>query len=388
MSYNIIIGMGNTGCQIVKLAAQSKLLTDCHFYTIDSVTSSVDMKTIGVIQHISLISDDKAGSGRSRERGAEMFAFQDKNGALNELYADAEKAKTPILVITSAAGGTGSGSTPSLCKHFIERGIQVIPIIICPAMKEPTAFHLNTSDLMMELGQAKVETYQIFRNEYGKADYSDINKEVVTGIEIILGKHYDDTDKDSIDDSDLDVILSTPGRFIAVEATAQTPTQLKQRITERVLNGHQPFTSVDASASTLMTAFALSSPFASGDFEEVFSELNARIDNRFDEYRNICNRDGQCTASIIIAGLPRVELKEITDDFQTAAGIAEGIEAKSSRPAFMRKKGTVRSVPVTAAPTPAPAPTPVQPKPDAPATEQNLSAVQRFNVHNVGEKQQ
>lgn len=380
MPFNVIIGVGNTGCQIVKLAAQSKTLTDCHLYTIDSVTSSVDMKTIGTIQHISLVSDDKAGSGRSRERGAEMFAFQDKNGALNELYADAEKAKTPILVITSAAGGTGSGSTPSLCKHFIERGIQVIPIIICPAMKEPTAFHLNTSDLMMELGQVGVETYQVFRNEYGKADYSEINKEVVTGIEIILGKHYDDTDKDSIDDSDLDVILATPGRFIAVEATAQTPTQLKQRITERVLNGHQPFTSTDASAGTLMKAFALSSPFASGDFEEVFSELNARIENSFDEYRNVCNRDGQCTASIIIAGLPRVELKEITDDFQVASGIAEGIEAKSSRPAFMRKKGTVRSVPVSS-----PVSSSVQTTSGTSASDQKLDALEKFNFHNAGE---
>lgn len=372
MPFNMIIGLGNTGCQIVKLAAESTLLEECNFYTIDSVTTSVDINSIKKITSLSLISDDKAGSGRSRERGAAMFEFHDKNGTFAELYADAEKAKTPILVITSAAGGTGSGSTPALCRHFIEKGIAVIPIIICPAMKEPTAFHLNTNDLMFDLKEAGVDTYCIFRNEYGKADYSEINKEVVTAIEIILGKHYDNTDKDSIDDSDLDVILSTPGRFLAVKASAQTPTQLKRRITECVLNGHQPFTAADASASTIMKAFSLSSSFASGDFEEVFSELNARINNGFDEYRNICNKDGECVASVIIAGLPRVELKEIDDEYQTASGIADGITSKSNRPSFMKKKGLVRSVPVATAPV-----EPVK----KPETSSEHSNTDQFNIH-------
>jgi hypothetical protein len=98
-----------------------------------------------------------------------------------------------------------------------------------------------------------------------------------------------------------------------------------------------------------MTAFSLASPFASGDFEEVFSEINARIEHRLDEYRNICNEDGTgtCRASIIVAGLPRAELKDIDLDFQSAPGIADGIKTKSKRPDFMKKKGGVRSVPVS-----------------------------------------
>lgn len=344
MSFNLIIGMGNTGSQIVRAAAESEILTDCKLYTIDSVTSNVDMKTVNSIESISLISDDKAGSGRSRERGAAMFEFHDNNGTFDELYAEAQKAKTPIIVITSSAGGTGSGTTPPLCRKLIAAGIQVIPIIVCPAMEDPVAFHMNTNDLLLELQKAEISTYCVFRNEYGKADYRNINKEVVSAIEIILGKRYDATDKDSIDDSDLDVILSTPGRFMAVEASAQTPSDLKRRITERVLNGHQPcWNMTDAESGTLMTAFALSSPFAAGDFEEVFSELNARIKNRFDEYRNICNKDGMCKASIIVAGLPPVELKQIDGDFQMAAGIADGVKSTAKRPAFMQKKGTLRS---------------------------------------------
>ena len=345
MSFNLIIGMGNTGCQIVKAASNSSLLTNCKYYMIDSVTSQMNMNNISKVKAIPIISDDKAGSGRSRERGAAMFDFHDKNDSFKELYADAENAKTPVIIITSSAGGTGSGSTPHLCKKLIDAGIAVIPIIICPAMKDPAAFHLNTNDLMVELGSAGVETYCMFRNDYGKADYTEINNEVVTVLEIILGKRYSDTDKDSIDDSDLDVILSTPGRFIAVEVSAQTPSQLKRVITEKVLNGHQPcWTKDDSKNNTFMTAFSLTSPFASGDFEEVFSEIKSRIENSFDEYRNVCNIDGICKASIIVAGLPRAELKTVDLDFQTATGIGENINTSSNRPSFMKKKGAVRSV--------------------------------------------
>ena len=386
MSFNLIIGMGNTGCQIVKAASKSDRLGNCKFYAIDSVTTSADMDSVSKIKIIPMQADQKSGSGRSRERGATMFEFHDKNGTFNELYSDAERAKTPIIVITSAAGGTGSGSTPLLCKKLIdmlateEDESPVVPIIICPAMKDPDAFHLNTNDLFLDLNAAGVQTYSVLRNEYGKADYTEINNEVVTMLEIILGKKYDKTDLDSIDESDLDVILATPGRFIAVECEASTPSQLKRHITEKVLNGHQPaWSQNDSRNTTMMTAFGLSSPFASGDFEEVFSEINARIEHRYDEYRNICNKDGSCKASIIVAGLPRATVKIIDTEFQSATGIAEGIESKSIRPNFMKRKGGVRSVVTPKDVQPKPAKKVEQPTDDS-DDETDLSALKSFNI--------
>ena len=198
MPFNLIIGMGNAGCQIIKAASESGKLTDCKFYAIDSALTSIDMDSINNdVTIIPMQVDQKSGSGRSRERGATMFEFHDKEGSFNELYKDAASAKSPIIIITSSAGGTGSGSTPLMCKRLmaIDKNIQVIPIIICPAMKDPDAFHLNTTDLMLELNDADVSTYSVFRNEYGKANYDEINDEVVSMLEIILGKRYDFTVK-------------------------------------------------------------------------------------------------------------------------------------------------------------------------------------------------
>lgn len=347
MSNNLIIGLGNTGSNIVKAAASSACLDHVDMYAIDSVTASVELSTIDKINVIPIISDDKSGSGRNRDRGKAMYEYHEGEGAFEEMYKVATEAKTPVLVITSAAGGTGSGATVPLCKSLMSRGIQVIPIIVCPNKKDPAAFHLNTSDLFIELGELGIETYAVFENRRGDADYTPVNQEIVNLIEVIFGKKYDKTTLDSIDDSDLDVILNTPGRIIVVQAEAGSIPALQKEITRKVFSGFQPvWKPEDVGANTLMTAFALKSMFADEDFGTVFAGIRERIDpvsaedsTVYDEYRNIVKDDnnGMASASLIIAGLPRSEIKEIDNDYKEASGLGEGIK-KSSRPAFMNKK--------------------------------------------------
>ena len=341
---NMIIGLGNCGTQIVKAATKSELLKGVKMYCIDSQVASVDLDTIGNVTMIPIISDEKSGSGRNRERGKAMYQFHEENGSFEQLYEDAVKAKSPIVVITSAAGGTGSGSTVPLCEALIARDLHVIPVIVCPDMSDPDAYHLNTSDLMMELGEVGIETYSCFRNSKDDANYDRVNNEVTELIEIIFGKKYQKTTLDSIDDSDLDVVLSTPGRFIAVSVTAPDVTTLKKELTRRVFSGSQPAWNDDESENnTFMTAYSLTSMFASQDFKEVFNEINMRIKRVFDEYRNIVDigNNGVTHATLIVAGLPRMEIKMIETEFMEAAGIAAGTK-RSKRPSFLsRKKATI-----------------------------------------------
>lgn len=348
MAKNLIIATGNCGTQIIKACANSPLLTEnvVDLYAIDSQTSNIDLDMINRITFIPIISDEKNGSGRNRARGEAMYLFHEENGAFDKMYAAATEAKGPVLVITSSAGGTGSGSCVPICKALINRGVQVIPVIICPNMDDPEAYHLNTSDLMLELAEAGIETYSIFRNAKNDADYTPVNNEVVKLIEIIFGKKYDSTTRDSIDDSDLDVILGMPGRFIAVSAEGNNVDTLRKEITRKVLNGFQPaWTADQASTSTFITAYSLTSAYADTDFKDVFADINKRITHVYDEYRNICNSDnnGEMTATIIVSGLPRAEMKVIESEFKAAAGIGSGIN-KSARPGFMnRKKASVSS---------------------------------------------
>lgn len=337
---NMIIGVGGCASNIIKLAAESKLLNDVDMYAIDSVLSSISVDMMNRVTVIPIISDEKGGSGRNRDRGKAMYEFHEEQGAFREMYQHAIDSKAPVLVITSAAGGTGSGSTVPLCKALIERDIQVIPIIVCPNKDDPAAFHLNTNDLFIELGEVGVETYATFENRKNDANYGPINQEIVNLIEIIFGKKYDKTDLDSIDDSDLDVILSTPGRFMAISAEANSIQALQKEITRKVFSGFQPaWSQEDSKQNTIMTAYSLTSMFANTDFKTVFEEINGRLTNVYDEYRNIVNKDndGISSASIIVAGLSRPTIKEINGEYKEANGIGTEIK-KSVRPGFIHKK--------------------------------------------------
>ena len=339
---NMVVGLGNTGTNVVKMAALSSKLDNITYYAIDSVMTNMDLDSINDVTFIPIISDEKSGSGRDRERGKAMYTFHEENHAFDEMYKAASECKTPVIVITSAAGGTGSGSTVPFCDALIKRGIDVIPIIICPNKKDPAAFHLNTNDLFVDLSEIGIKTYAIFENRKGDADYTPINTEVVEMIELLFGKRYDATDLDSIDDSDLDKLLEMPGRIMAVQAEASSLQVLQKEITRKLFVGSQPMWKADeVNDNTLVTAFGLKSMFADVDFKNVFGEIDRRIDPEkvFDNYRNIVkdDNDGLMSASVIIAGLPRSEIKEIKGDYKETAGLGEGVK-RGVRPTFMKQK--------------------------------------------------
>ena len=339
---HVCIGLGNCGTAIIREIAVRKSLNDVDLYAVDSVISTTKLAHINRIHTIPIVTDNKEGSGRNRERGGEMYEAHEALHEFDQMYRRCESAKTPIIVITSAAGGTGSGSTPKLCRTLIGANIPVIPIIVCPSMDDPTAYHLNNNDLFMELEEVGVTTYAVFRNVAGDSDYSPINREIVDMIEIILGKNYGPTTLDSIDESDLEAVLSTPGRFMAVTSKANDITNLTREITRKMFTGFQPaWTDEEAQQYTFMTAFSLKSMFAGQDFKKVFDEVRARIYNWFDEYRHIEQADngGEVEASIIIAGLPRPEIKMIQTEFNGAEGIGSGMK-RASRPKFLTRKKT------------------------------------------------
>lgn len=347
---NMCIGLGNCGTMIVKAIAKSEKLNNVKLYAIDSVATNVDTDTLDRINIIPIQSDEKSGSGRNRERGAEMYLIHEQADDFAQMYQDAMDAKSPVLIITSSAGGTGSGSTVPLCKALVARGVRVIPIIITPDLSEPDAYHLNTNDLFSEISEITddaddvgIPSYTIFQNPKNSVNYDPINQEVVNLIEIIFGVRNDYTTRDSIDESDLDTILNTPGRFIATSATATNPDALRKLITSKVFSSYQPaWSEEEIKPLTLMTGYSLKSMFAETDFDSVFEDIRKRIVRRYDEYRNIVNSDnqGQCEATVIIAGLPRPAIKNIETEYNMANDLGEGI-SKSKRPSFLNKKKKV-----------------------------------------------
>lgn len=337
-SKNIIVGLGNTGFNIIE-ACILKDLKDVTYYAIDSQTSHVNMNSITKMEYIPIIADDKTGSGQNRERGKALYEFHQSQGIFDEMYKACGEAKSPIIVVSSSAGGTGSGSIVPFCKALIDREIQVLPIIVCPNDEDPIAYHLNTEDLMIELDEVGVITYSIFKNIKNDAEYTLINNDIVSQIEIVLGKKYKKTNLDSIDDSDLDVVLSTPGRFMTISASASDIPTLKKELTRKMITGFQPgFTPEEAEKSTFVTAYSLESTFADADFAEVFEDISSRIPKLYSTFRNIVvSPSPNAVATVIIAGLPSPHIKQVNTEFLESNGIGYG-KKKNNRPSFISKR--------------------------------------------------
>jgi hypothetical protein len=348
---NRIIGVGNAGTQIAKLAATSKLLRGSKIYAIDSTTVSIDINSVSGVKFIPIISDDKTGSGRDRERGSDMFKYHMECGSFNDLMDDAMNAKTPVIIVTSAAGGTGSGSTPQLFKMLTDADVFAIPIIILPALDDPMAYHMNTTDLFYELGQIDPDLkYCTFRNPSHSMHYDAINRSVVNAIEVVFGLHYDHTSSDTIDESDIDRVFRVPGRFVAASVEAANVDELHKKITHSVLAEYQPAWDISEIADKMIVmAFSLTSMSATdSDYQLVFKDIKDRIPMSLDEYRNAKDDiSGTCKATAIIGGLPRPELKSIESDFKTVNSLGVGL-TQSKRPDFMKSRKLTPTSRVTA----------------------------------------
>lgn len=338
----IIIGLGNTGSVIVRDLSNKKL-TDVKLFAIDSQTKVI-LDDVNKVECIPIVADDNVGSGRDRERGRAMFEYNDSHNALDNLYAVCENTDT-IFVITSAAGGTGSGSCPALCEKLLKRFAytKVIPVIVVPNMSDPDAYHYNTNDLMYELNNIKVDgvpgvgPYMIFRNP-DSSDYEKINKEIVSAIEVLLGTHYEPTDNDSIDASDLNNILSTVGRLMAISVSGETIDEVHKKVLREIVSSYQPTWNADDVRHSV-AAISMKSINAGEDSKIIENDIMTKLNHCSDRYKNIVidDNNGMVDVTLIIAGLPPVELKKIDTEYSETAGIGENLK-KTERPAFMKRR--------------------------------------------------
>jgi len=357
---NLIIGMGSCGTQVIKLLSKNPIFDRSILYTIDS-----DMNTLNIhdecpnVKIVPIKVDEMDGSGRNRPRGKELFEEAVNEGLLDELYALAAEVKYPIIVITSTAGGTGSGAIPSLCEYLIHKTEAFVnPIIVTPDQLEDNHSHRNNNQLLIDLANAGVTRYVQFVNPPHLAHYDPINRSIMNSIEWMLGKHFRPTDLNSIDDADLDILLNGPsGRIMVLSATGKDVTSASRALEKQLISGYQPtFTKEDLDKEdncSLVVGFTIESLNADEEFSEAFIPIRDRIsppnggktyiDN---EYRHIRvdDNNGAVTLSVIIAGLPRPQVKQVNGITGQVKGLNDGLH-DSKNPDFMRSSSTIRRRP-------------------------------------------
>lgn len=227
-----LIGVGNCGSQVASLFHKRYPdLGDCIFIN----TSESDLAMVdGPLKFKLGKQDEVEGSGKNRAKMKVYLQNEIENILTNEKFTSIIDDKKYVFIISSTAGGTGSGAAPILLDvlrncfadvHFILVG--VLPQIQASLMEQG-----NTLEFLSELYQVLGEncTYMMYDNE-STSDKSPtesleiVNDCIVEDIRVITGIDNYPTPYDSIDEADMESIVTTSGRLIV--------TRIKKNLTEK-----------------------------------------------------------------------------------------------------------------------------------------------------------
>lgn len=223
-----IVGMGNAGGQVANLAEKKyPELFECIYIN----TSEADLSMINTSSEYKFKIGDKEeieGAGKNRTKMKNYF-----HDAIPKILGDAKlqecfSTKKYIFVVSSAAGGTGSGAAPMFVKYLQMacRDAHIILIGILPNMNASMLEQGNTMEFLHEvyniLGEST--TYMFYDNE-STADLPPtealevVNDNIVEDLRVLTGVDNFSTPYESIDEADMENIITTPGRLLVTRIT-------------------------------------------------------------------------------------------------------------------------------------------------------------------------
>jgi len=229
-----LIGVGNCGSQVASLFYKRYPdLADCIYIN----TSEADLSMVEGNLKFKLGEDEEIeGSGKNRAKMKVYLQNEIERILTNETFSSIIEDKKYVFVISSTAGGTGSGASPILLDvlrncfadvHFILVG--VLPQLQASLMEQG-----NTLEFLNELYQVLGDncTYMIYDNETTSnksptESLEIVNDAIVEDIRILTGIDNYPTPYDSIDEADMESIITTSGRMII--------SRIKKGITEKAL---------------------------------------------------------------------------------------------------------------------------------------------------------
>ena len=210
-----VVGIGNAGSQVAVLAAQNNIKS----VVINS--SENDLAVIPESVHKFLVGDSR-GAGKNRD-AAKGFLKSSITSILNkEDFMEFMDGNDVTFVVSSTGGGTGSGIAPIMTEILSQAfpDTFVILVGILPTLNEAYSTQVNTVAFVKELYEKiNKPTYMLYDNEKMSSEPShimmeSINQSIIEDILVLVGKYNYATKYSSIDEKDMSMIISTPGRLV------------------------------------------------------------------------------------------------------------------------------------------------------------------------------
>lgn len=248
-----IIGIGNAGSQVAEKAAQMSI---CPAMAINSSEKDLSQVSDKVLKF--MISDKEGfsqGAGKNRSLAKKYL----KDSIIKLLSTESVKnfisSNDVVFIVSSSAGGTGSGTAPLMCSILSSTFVDTkfIMVGITPVYNETLSSQVNTLDYLNELYTVlNNQTYMLYDNDkysslpsYQMMDA--VNTEIIRDIEVIRCTHNIPTPYESIDEEDMSRLISFPGMLNVVRVEGIREKELDNASIEDMIisklkkNGHVDF---------------------------------------------------------------------------------------------------------------------------------------------------
>lgn len=225
-----IVGVGNCGSQVANLAEKKyPAIFDCIYIN----TSETDLSMVNTNTTLKFKIGDKEeveGSGKNRTTMKKYLKDDIMNVLGREELQICVSEKKYCAIVTSTAGGTGSGAGPVLTKFMINMfpDTHFILVAVLPKMSCSLAEYGNTLEYMHELYDVLGSdiTYMIYDNDTASNIRNSIealehvNENIVEDLRVLSGIDNYPTPYESIDEADMESIITTPGRLLVTRLTS------------------------------------------------------------------------------------------------------------------------------------------------------------------------
>lgn len=221
-----IIGVGNCGGQVANLAEKkySTIFDSIYINTSDADLSMVKTQNTANVYKIGE-KNEVEGSGKNRAKMKE-YLEKDIEKLLNtKELQDCIIDKKYVFIVSSIAGGTGSGAAPILMEfmRMMFPDTNFIIVGVLPQLGASLMEHGNSIEFLDELYQVLSEdtTYMIYDNESTSnmppiRALEVVNENIVEDLRVLSGIDNYPTPYESIDEADMESIITTPGRLMVV----------------------------------------------------------------------------------------------------------------------------------------------------------------------------
>lgn len=231
-----MIGIGNCGSQVCNLAEKKyPNLFDCVYIN----SSEADLSMVQTVTGLKYKIGDREkieGSGKDRQKMKEYLRSGAKKIITDELFCDMIATKKYCFIVSSTAGGTGSGSAPLLMELLRQLFPETafILVAVLPQLGASLMEQGNTLEFLNELYELLGEktTYMIYDNETVSdlpptTALEKVNESIVEDIKVLSGVDNYPTPYESIDEADMEQIIRTPGRLLV--------TRINKGLTEKAM---------------------------------------------------------------------------------------------------------------------------------------------------------